>query len=162
MDISKAAVIPRLIFGDVWPDISWSFLSFTYTHTIADRAGFAVSRFQCATKRKQLTMYVSIICQLFWRVLVSKRVVLLTISQIEFCLYSDLSTLPPLRQQKFCQVQSCIFKAPNWVNAEANNEPFDRNDVFKLRHHSTITVGVPALISFVLFLVILGPPAAFF
>ena len=52
-------------------------------------------------------------------------------------------------QQKFCQDQSCNFKAPHWVSAEANNEQFDYDDVFKVRHHGTITVGVPALISFV-------------
>jgi hypothetical protein len=48
------------------------------------------------------------------------------------------------------------------VSAEANNEQFDYDDVFKVRHHSTITVGVPALISFVFVLMVLCPPAPFF
>lgn len=38
--------------------------------------------------------------------------------------------------------------APVRVSAEANNEQFDYNDVFKLRHYGTITVGVLTLISF--------------
>jgi len=48
------------------------------------------------------------------------------------------------------------------VSAEANNEQFDYDDVFKVRHHGTILVGVPALISFVFVLMVLCPPALFF
>ena len=48
------------------------------------------------------------------------------------------------------------------MSAEANNEQSDGNDVFKIRHHGTITIGVPALISFVFVLMVLCPPALFF
>ena len=34
--------------------------------------------------------------------------------------------------------------------------------VFKVRHHGTITIGVPALISFVFLLMMFSPPPAFF
>ena len=48
------------------------------------------------------------------------------------------------------------------MSAEANNEQSDGNDVFKIRHHGTISVGVPALIPFVFVLMALCPPALFF
>jgi hypothetical protein len=48
------------------------------------------------------------------------------------------------------------------VSAEANNEQSDGNDVFKVRHHGTISVGVPALISFVFLMMMFFPPPAFF
>ena len=47
------------------------------------------------------------------------------------------------------------------MSAEANNEQSDGNDVFKIRHHGTITIGVPALIPFVFLLMVLCPPASF-